>query len=214
VFAACLGCTATTGAASHAPPTPSVGFATGALIIAPPPLYLEVWATVHGTTAGAFHANIALHSGDRIGLQARTSIAANVYLLHCDAKRVLSVFPSAGPLRFDADRRVSLPVAGMDIHLEGSTGRETLYVVASRRPLDQSDPDLYAALARAASSENDPLCSAHFEALCAGENVVRAQAVRATLRGVEVSSSYDSVARAFAEADGVIVLRFPFRHLP
>jgi hypothetical protein len=109
---------------------------------------------------------------------------------------------------------VSLPAAGMDIHLAGAPGRETLYVVASRRPLAQSDPHLYATLARAAASENDPICSAQFEALCAGDNPTRLQRVHATLRGVEVSNAYDSVARAFAQADGVVVLRFAFQHLP
>lgn len=167
---------------------------------APPPLYLEVWATVHGTSAGAFHSDIVLHSGDRIALQARTSIAANVVLLHCDPQQVLSVFPESGALQFLADRRISLPASGMDIRLNGSPGRETLYIVASRRPLIQADPGLHAALAPG----DQRAC----------RDMSARPAKRSAVRGIEVSRAQDSVARAFAGDDGVIVLRFPFQHLP
>ena len=201
-----LGCSIGCGSTQVSSPR-AVSSSAQALMLAGPavasaPLYLEVWVTVHGTSVGPFRSDIALHSGDRIALQARTSIAANVYLLHCDPQHVLSVFPESGPLQFLADRRVSLPASGLDIRLDGPPGPETLYIVASRRPLDQADPRLHAALTPGDQSAcQDPVARAM-------------PSTRATLRGVEVSRAYDSVARAFAGDDGVIVLRFPFQHLP
>jgi Domain of unknown function (DUF4384) len=197
--------------------------ALAATVVPAPPLYLEVWATVRGTAVGLFHPGVALHSGDTIGLQARTSIAAHVYLMHCDRNAVLSVFPTSGPIDFRADQRVSLPAAGMDIRLSGAPGNETLYVVASRHPLDRSDPVLQATLSRTSTHGDEPVCGEQLEGLLAGssptgraharERTPRARQ-RAALRGIELSDGSYSVARAFAVEDGVIVLRFPFHHLP
>jgi len=194
------------------------------------PLYLEVWPTVHGTAAGPLFPHMGLHSGDRIGLQARTSRAAHVYLIHCDGSDLLSVFPAAGPIQFPADERVALPAVGQDLRLTDAPGAEALYIVASQEPLDRSDPRLEAALARARESDGLHGCGSKLEALLIGssEHARRAHARRSiapererereqkqgALRGIEGSQAYPSVARAFSEEDGVIVLRFRYRHLP
>ena len=179
------------------------------------PLYLEVWARVHGSTSGPLERDMPLHAGDRIGLTARTSSHAEVLLLYCDHDGMLSVFPSAGALMFQADQRVQLPAAGMDIQLGPDAGPESLYVLASRAPLLQADPLLHAALSGDAPALA-PSCGPALEALLDGpmpSPPAPARSARAALRGIDVSDPYRSVARAFAAEDGVVILGFPFEHL-
>jgi hypothetical protein len=181
------------------------------------PLYLEVWATAHGSSVGPLFPGMALHSGDRIGLQARTSSRAHVYLLHCDANAVLSVFPSLGPLVFPADRRIELPAVGAALQLSDVPGQDTLYILASKRPLDHTDPALQAALLSWGQAGNpNAACGSDFERLLAGPIDAAARAAHkeptAALRGV--LANYVSVTRAFADSDGVVVLKFPYQHLP
>jgi hypothetical protein len=205
------------------PPRASDAPASNASSVPTAPLYLEVWATLAGSAAGLFYPDVALHSGDTIGLQARTSIAAHVYLMHCSQSAQLSIFPASGPIEFRAEQVVSLPAPGIDFRVSGAPGSETLYVVASLQPLNRSDPLLQDALSRASAQRAEPICGAELEALLGARNrpgpgevrehTPRARQ-RAALRGIELSDGSLSVARALAADDGVIVLRFPFRHLP
>jgi hypothetical protein len=222
---ACAGATAgaAQGEFDMTPPRGSGVPAPNATAVPTPPLYLEVWATLGGSAAGLFYPDVALHSGDTIGLHARTSTAAHVYVMHCGGSARLSVFPASGSIDLRADQVVSLPATGMDIRLTGAPGNETLYVMASRQPLNRSDPALQAALSRTSAQPDEPICGAELEALLGARNrpgpgqvrehTPRAQQ-RAALRGIEMSDGSFSVARALAADDGVIVLRFPFRHVP
>jgi hypothetical protein len=188
------------------------------------PLYLDVWVTAHGTAVGPLLPNMVLHSGDRIGLQARTSSAANVYVIHCDGSRALSVYPASGPISFPAEQRVDLPAVGKDLRLTSSPGDEILYVVASRQRLDESDTWLKEFLSAKHASGAAQVCGGEFEKLLAGPSAPRQQPrarlelartpPRHALRGVVTRDIYSTMARAFAADDGVIILRFPFRHLP
>ena len=68
-------------------------------------------ATLNGANlTNVIASPMALRSGDRLGVVARTSCSADVYLLHCDRLEVLSVYPEAGPVHFDGDRRVDLRI--------------------------------------------------------------------------------------------------------
>jgi hypothetical protein len=215
------GCAQATLDSLHADPVQRFGLSVSSVDVAKvspsTPLYLDVWAMVHGTAVGPLFPYMVLHSGDRIGLQARTSGVANVYVMHCDASAALSVFPASGPIAFPADQRVELPAVGKDLRLTTSPGDEILYVLASRQPLAASAPALQAILARTEASGARQVCSREFEDLLAGPNsphrTTRTEQ-RAALRGVGTRDSYSSAAHAFAADDGVIVLRFPFRHLP
>ena len=181
------------------------------------PLYLEVWASTHGSVAGPLFPEMALRSGDRLGVVARTSCSADVYLLHCDRLEVLSVYPETGPVHFDADRRVTLPAPGLDLQLSNEPGHETLYIVASKRPLERSDPALQAALALKPSSPGHPGCGAALDRALRGANLRRERAnphgSSVAMRGVEMNTE-TTVTRALAGDDGIVVLRFPYRHLP
>jgi hypothetical protein len=192
------------------------------------PLGLEVWATVATVDReyfGPLHPDMVLHAGDRIGVRARTTSVADVYLLHCDGRDALSIYPAGGAVRFSADQRVDLPVVGKDLRIRGFPGHETLYVVASKRPLERADPALQAVLSQAHdTAASDDLqhpqasCGRQFEILLASarwssrlsDSVRR----RFTLRGVDTSDAFDAVARAFADDDGVVVLRFAYQHAP
>jgi hypothetical protein len=182
------------------------------------PLYLEVWARTHGSVAGPLFPDMTLRSGDRIGLGARTSCGADVYLLHCDRLDLLSVYPESGPVHFDADRRVSLPAPGMDLQLSNEPGYETLYIVASKHPLEQSDPALQAALLLQPSRPGHPGCGRALESALRGVRSKQARLSAAehsvAVRGVELSSMQGTVTRALAGDDGIVVLRFPYRHVP
>jgi hypothetical protein len=183
-----------------------------------PPLYLEVLATLRGTARGPFVPDVRLHPGAQISLQARTSAAARVYMLHCDAQAALSIFPDAGGIDFRADQWVPLPAAGMPLRLGAQHGNETVYVVATRDALDRADSRLSQWLLEARDGAR---CGAALDALLAGHEAASAPPTAATppakklpfaVRGVDVSKS--AVARAFAERDGVVVLRFAYVNAP
>jgi hypothetical protein len=194
-----------------------------------PTLYLEVWPTVHARTEkarGPFVPDISLHPGDAIELMVRTSSEAQVYLLHCDARATLSIFPDAGGIPFHADQWVTLPASGMPIVLGETPGAEALYVVSTRDPLERSDPKLARHL-RGAASASGSTCDDKLEALLAG-NVEPPQPSGSTpftvkppahksryaLRGIDLSKPTSPVARAFADHDGIVVLRLAYQNKP
>jgi hypothetical protein len=185
----------------------------------PAPLYLEVSARLHDTRA-PFVSDIPLHPGAQIELQARTSVAAHVYMLHCSADAALSVFPDAGGINFRADQWVPLPAAGMNITLGDKSGTETVYVIAARAALDVSDLRLGSWLTESVSHPGVARCGAELEAALAGREkwVPRRAAGWKTrklpfaLRGVDTSTG--SVARAFAGEDGVVILQFSYFNVP
>jgi len=170
------------------------------------PLYLEVWARAHGSVMAPLEPGMRLRAGDRIGVTARTSCAAQVLLLHCDRDAQLSVFPAQGTLALPAARRVQLPAAGMELPVGSTEGQEHLYVLASRAPLAEADPGLSAALA----ADPPPACGPDLERLLRGGEQTAPTRTRAALRGIDVSNAHYGVARAFAEDDGVVVLGFAF----
>jgi len=196
---------------------------------APPfvPLYVDVWPTAYGTTQGPLLSEMQLRSGARIGLEVRTSRAAQGYLMHCDGRGVLSVFPPTGPLRFAADARIPLPAFGTQLPLGEHPGDEALYILVSQQPLEQSDRQLKAALAHA--GKHGGSCGAELEALLIGATErtkqqrarsavlpqVESQRLRqlSVLRGLQGSRTYPAVVHAYSEQDGVVILRFRYRHL-
>jgi hypothetical protein len=179
-----------------------------------PALYLDVWVAVHGTSIGPLYPDMTLHSGDRIGLQARTSSAAEVYVIHCDGAQTLSLI---GPVNFLADQRVPLPAAGIDLRLQGLPGDEAVYVIASRRPLGDAAPRMAAMLAGAAAAPELARCGAALDQELADSPATPARALRLgrrSLRGAELSHDDLAAVHACSEDDGVVVLRFGFRHAP
>jgi hypothetical protein len=187
------------------------------------PLYLDVWATVHGSTLGSLHPGRALRSGDRIRLEARTSLDADVYLVHCDDAGTASVYPETGAIRVRSDQRVSLPAAGIDLRLDNAPGHETFYVVATNRALDAVDPSLHELFAQARSEEGAG-CGPELDEILSGSTraprLARARdgtervEARFALRGIELSDLYYTQARALADDDGIVVLRFAVVHQP
>ena len=185
------------------------------------PLYLEVQAHVRGALRGPFVPDMTLAPRAQFVLQARTSSAARVYMLHCDAHGAPSVFPDAGGIDFRADQWVSLPAADMPIRAGREPGHETVYVIATRERLADSDAPLARWLTQTLQQPGAARCDAQLSALLAGEGVPQRGSTQPTaanpptrklpyaLRGVDVSSARGSAARAFAE-DGVVVLRFGY----
>jgi hypothetical protein len=184
-----------------------------------PPLYLEVSARLHDTRA-PFVSDIQLHPGAKIELLARTSLAAHVYMLHCSADAVLSVFPDAGGINFRADQWVPLPAAGMSIELGDKSGTETVYVIAARDKLELSDARLGRWLTDAVTRPQGARCGQELETALSGRErwVQRSAAGWPTrrqpfaLRGVDTSTG--SVARAFAEQDDLVILQFSYFNVP
>jgi hypothetical protein len=189
-----------------------------------PPLYLEVLASLHGPTRTPFVPDVTLHPGAQISLQARTSSTAHVYMLHCDARATLSVFPDAGGIEFRADQWVALPAAGMPIKLGSEPGTETVYVIATRDALELADARLERTLTAGVAQPAATQCGAALDALLAGKNETSALPPTAAtpparklpyaVRGVDVSKPASPVARAFAQDDGVVVLRFSYINAP
>ncbi|HET8937779.1 MAG TPA: hypothetical protein VFN67_30250 [Polyangiales bacterium] len=184
-----------------------------------PPLYLEVQASLRGKTRGPFVPDITLHPGAQIALRARTSIAAHVYMLHCDASSQLSVFPDAGGIGFRADQWVSLPAAGMPIQLGAETGTETVFVMATREPLAHADARLERWLTDHLREPQTARCDAELESALAGPPLTAATTSPArklpyALRGVDTSPANGQVARAFAQSDGIVILRLSYKNAP
>jgi hypothetical protein len=198
---------------------PESGSASKAPQTRKPPLYLEVQASLRGQARGPFVPDITLHPGAQISMRARTSIAAHVYMLHCDASSALSVFPDAGGIGFRADQWVSLPAAGMPIRLGAQAGIETAYVVATREPLAISDTRLERWLTDRMREPQTARCDAELESLLAGPpltaaGIAPARKLPYALRGVDTSQPHGQVARGFAANDGIVILRFSYKNAP
>jgi hypothetical protein len=180
------------------------------------PLYLEVRASLRGALRGPFVPDMTLAPRSQIAVQARTSSAARVYVLHCDAHAALSVFPDAGGIDFRADQWVTLPAADMPIQLGSGPGNETVYVIATRERLAVSDATLGSWLTERLQQPQAARCDAKLATLLAGSALPPTAAsppprkLPYAVRGVDVSNPRSSVARAFAESDGVVVLRFAY----
>lgn len=184
-----------------------------------PPLYLEAQASLRGRTRGPFVPDITLHPGAQIALRARTSIAAHVYMLHCAADSVLSVFPDAGGIGFRADQWVPLPAADMPIRLGDQVGTETVYVVATRDLLAYADARLERWLTERVREPQTARCDAELESMLAGPPLTAATTAPVrkqpyALRGVDTSQANGLVARGFAANDGIVVLRFSYKNSP
>jgi hypothetical protein len=198
---------------------PASSSASQAPQVCKPPLYLEAQASLRGKVRGPFVPDITLHPGAQIALRARTSIAAHVYMLHCAADSVLSVFPDAGGIEFRADQWVPLPAAGMPIRLGSQAGTETVYVVATREPLASADARLERWLTQRLRDPQTARCDAELESVLAGPPLTAATTAHArkqlyALRGVDTSQPDGQVARGFASNDGVVVLRFSYKNAP
>ncbi len=113
------------------------------------PLTVELWTRVSGSQAGPLLKDASLDSNDRIYLSARASTKAHVYLVYCNDRRELVRYPKTGSLVIDP-------------------GREALYVIASRHPLAEADPQLDAAIASARPDDAATDCGGNFEAIAAG----------------------------------------------
>lgn len=166
-----------------------------------------------------FVPDVQLHPGAKIELKARTSIAAHVYMLHCAADASLSVFPDAGGINFRADQWVPLPAAGMSVELGDKSGTETVYVIATRDNIERSDAHLGRWLTDSVTRPEGARCGQELEAALSGQQhfVQRTAAGRSrrppfALRGVDTSTG--SVARAFAEQDGVVILQLSYFNVP
>lgn len=181
-----------------------------------PPLYLEVQASLRGATRAPFVPDVTLHPGAQISLLARTSSAAHVYMLHCDAHAALSVFPDAGGIHFRADQWVPLPAAGMPIKLGAQAGAETVYVLATLEPLQRADARLEHWLSERVREPQTARCDEELESLLRGPPLTAASSparkLPYALRGVDISQG--QAARAFGLSDGVVVLRFPYLNAP
>jgi len=194
----------------------------------PAPLYVDVWPTAYGRSRGPLLPEMQLRSGGRIGLEVRSSREAQGYLLHCDARGVLSVFPPTGPIRFSAEGREPLPAFGTQLPLGPQLGDETLYVLVSQQPIEQSDPKLKALFAQA--GKHGGTCGAELETLLIGaaerakqqytrggvlpQLETERQRQLSVLRGHEAATLYPAVVHASAGQDGVVVFRFHYRHVP
>lgn len=175
---------------------------------------------MHTPLRTPFVADMTLAPRAPIALQARTSGAARVYLLHCDAQAALSIFPDAGGITFRADQWVSLPAADMPLRTGTEPGVETLYVLATREPLAQSDGALARWLADRLLQPEAARCDLDLSERLAGPSAPRvAQPTAANppprklpyaVRGVDISNLKRAEPRAFAADDGIVVLRLAY----
>jgi hypothetical protein len=132
------------------------------------PLTVELWTRVSGSQAGPLLKDASLDSNDRIYLSARASTKAHVYLVYCNDRRELVRYPKTGSLVIDEGQRASVPESGNALRLDKNPGREALYVIASRHPLAEADPQLDAAIASARPDDAATDCGGNFEAIAAG----------------------------------------------
>ncbi len=180
--------------------------------------------------------------GDRLQLSARTSSDSYLYVAFCSQRWQipgvpgLSVFPAQGEVRLSANRMTQVPVR---LVVDNHPGIETLYVILSRHELSRSDARLAEVLAIARREQNTAECGARFHKVVAGPRDTTpaprsaghdrpggaqqaSSAVHAAppghtkpsvTRGIDVV--WDDVPRGVdADADGIVVLRYEFTHVP
>jgi hypothetical protein len=106
-------------------PNVATPWAIGAAAVqSPPPSPLTIsWSgQVRGSTRGPLISGMKLRSGDGISLNVMTSVPANVYLLYCNGKGVLSIFPPSGSLKTAAMASLTIPGANEELTLDSHAG--------------------------------------------------------------------------------------------
>jgi len=181
--------------------------------------------------------------GDRLQLSARTSSDGYLYLAFCSQRTQvpgipeLSVFPEQGEIRLIANQTTSVPAK---LVVDNHPGLETLYLIVSRQELSQSDARLAEVLAIARRERSATECGAQFRGAIGGprgrpasnghssaalQDAQRDESHREAHIAIP-SHNKPTVTRGFeavwddaqpgvnADADGVVVLRYEFTHVP
>lgn len=170
---------------------------------------LQVEAQVRGETARRTLApGQQLHSQDAYALKLRVDKPLYVYVVRYSATAWSTrMFPLRGDFQLNAEEWLRLPADKKDYQLDDKVGDETLYVVASRSPIDAETCKRVRLLcekpgtAARADGEDPPPPAPDTTPLQASDP----QLVRA---GEEVTAVQKS------DEKGVAILRFPFQHLP
>jgi hypothetical protein len=188
-------------------------------------LILEVWGTVRGSKDGPLQNRTTLRSGDRIQLTARPSASSYLYVLYCNVDGTLSVYPPTGTLSMRAGSTRVLPGDEEEFLLDKRKGKEVVYVLGSRRLIDDADPKLGQVLSRArGAAGNSPACGDTLESILADRGRMLStrqveasrRPVASSLRGVEVvaknPTAGETLMRAAAGSDGIVIIRLELEH--
>ncbi len=128
---------------------------------APPSAGLQLLARITAQHAGQsveVRDGATLRSGDRLALSVSVDRAAWVYLAYVDGQGQPAIlYPTNGQgVRVQPGEMVRVPPPGLTIELDANPGEEHLMVIATERPLEQSDPTLHAAVSETLSASSEP----------------------------------------------------------
>jgi len=158
-----------------------------------------------------------LRSGDRFHLKVCTNHAARLYLLQATATGVALLRPTERHGEMIEPRAtVRVPEAGYDITLDHEVGEEHLYVVASDRPIEESDPRIAAALVRFRAR---PAPSSAPTQRPQGDDrpdlsALAAFSPRGVMRSLSIEPSADDGPEVTEVTDRLVVWRLDLRHEP
>lgn len=148
------GVAAITAAGCGSPPPPSAPAAA-----AVGTARLTVTGTVRGAgTTTALEEARVVHSNDLLYLFLRADRPVDAYVAYCNSRGSLEVYPRSGAIALPAEREIRVPES-TEFRIDPNPGQETLYVIASTRPLRTSDPSLHSALAEAARKPGGKPCT-------------------------------------------------------
>ncbi len=209
-----------------------------------PPFVLDAQLKVHRRQGGRSitleerRSGEIIMDGDQLQLSAKTSSDGYLYLAFCSLRSQikglpgLSVFPSQGEIRLNANQTTPVPA---EIIVDNHPGPETLYVIFSRSKLSQSDARLAEVLTIEQRKQSTAECGTQFRRAIEGS---RGEITSGELKGAQRGGRSEgddaarrdkpAVARGFevtsanvppgvdadADADGIVVLRYEFTHVP
>jgi hypothetical protein len=170
-----------------------------------------------------------LRSGDRFHLKVCTNHSARLYLLQSTAAGVTMLRPTERHGEMIEPRAVvRIPDTGHDITLDDQPGDERLFVIASDRPIEESDPRVAAALsrlrARPEAPRIDPMHTpgpptARTAALVVDDRpdlsgMAAAFNPQGTTRTLSIEPSADDGAEVTELTGRLVVWRLDLRHAP
>ncbi len=185
---------------------------------------LQVSLLTEATTPGRIGTsyvlpNAKLHSGDQVAFKLEVTRPAHVYLVwYSPDGWSLVLFPQNGDLELAPGASARVPGEGKWIPLDSHVGEENIYVLASYRPLSESDPMLLQKLHIPISKESmdrgeapPPQQQPKEPTSERGSPDVRDPKDRGP---DELAIAADHKVSTKAGKDGLALLRLSFQHLP
>jgi hypothetical protein len=222
---------------------PEVGSDERGIAVESAPFTVQIGLHIHGSREGPLSDGDTVMTGDHIQVFAQTTEDAHMYLAFCAEDRSLFVFPAHGSIATPAGTTTVAPGKDASLVVDDHLGSETLYVILSRADLVSTDPRLAGAIRAPQSGQTAADCGPGFlrgadrrppqdprdrprwigrpDTGAPGDPSVRHTSsadddeppVVTIERGMFVGQDGSAGVTASADANGIAILRYWFKHV-